>query len=123
MKAVLLTHRVVLKLPPIESLTEDKFNLVKDSEISIPSTLLTISPVSEENLKDACNVILSFQNADYGWATYENNRGYGWYEMLNPSEVFGDIMIDYSYVECSSACITALKSFLTSIPEYKTNQV
>ncbi len=30
-----------------------------------------------------------------GWATYENNRGFRWYEQLNPSEVFGDIMIDY----------------------------
>jgi cycloartenol synthase len=31
--------------------------------------------------------------------------------MLNPSETFGDIMVDYSYVECTSACITALTSF------------
>jgi hypothetical protein len=41
-------------------------------------------------------VLLTLQNVDGGWATYENNRGYGWYEWLNPSEVFGDIMIDYS---------------------------
>ena len=48
----------------------------------------------------ALNVLLTLQNVDGGWATYENNRGYGWYEWLNPSEVFGDIMIDYSYAEC-----------------------
>jgi lanosterol synthase/cycloartenol synthase len=83
-------------------------------------------------------VLLTLQNSgDGGWATYENNRGYGWYcgppiyhndptntnepyclylttlllltlpslfryELLNPSEVFGDIMIDYSYVEVHS---------------------
>jgi squalene cyclase len=29
-------------------------------------------------------------------------------ERLNPSEVFGDIMVDYSYVECTSACLQAL---------------
>ena len=29
-------------------------------------------------------------------------------QMVNPSETFGDIVIDYSYVELSSACITAL---------------
>ena len=29
-------------------------------------------------------------------------------ELLNPSEAFGDIMIDYSYPECSSACLQAL---------------
>jgi lanosterol synthase len=31
-------------------------------------------------------------------------------ERLNPSEVFGDIMVDYSYVECTSACVQALVS-------------
>ena len=79
--------------------------------------------ISDERLKDAVNVILSYHNVDGGWATYENNRGYGWYEMLNPSEVFGDIMIDYSYVECSSACITALKTFHESFPDHRSNEV
>ena len=67
-----------------------------------------------ERLHNAVDVILSLHNPDGGWATYENNRGYGWYELLNPSEVFGDIMIDYSYVECTSACVTALALFLQS---------
>lgn len=79
--------------------------------------------ISPSRLQDACDVILSYHNKDGGWATYENNRGYGWYEMLNPSEVFGDIMIDYSYVECSSACMTALKTFLTEMPHYRTAEV
>ncbi|KAK7239296.1 oxidosqualene cyclase [Aureococcus anophagefferens] len=51
--------------------------------------------------------------ADGGYATYENTRGYGWYEWLNPSEVFGDIMIDYSYVECSMASNSALARIFT----------
>merc|ERR1711898_75917 len=72
--------------------------------------------ISDERLCDAVDVILALQNADGGWATYENNRGYRWYEMLNPSEVFGDIMIDYSYVECTSACITGLKTFAEEVP-------
>jgi squalene/oxidosqualene cyclase-like protein len=65
-----------------------------------------ILPISDERLYKAINVLLSYQNEDGGWATYENNRGWGWYEQLNPSEVFGDIMIDYSYVECSMAVLT-----------------
>ena len=28
-------------------------------------------------------------------------------EIFNPAETFGDIMIDYSYVECSTACRAA----------------
>jgi squalene cyclase len=42
---------------------------------------------------------------------------------MNPSEVFGDIMIDYSYVECSSACMTALKQFSNFYPDYRTSEV
>jgi len=64
-----------------------------------------------KRLKDAVNVLLTLQNTDGGFATYENNRGFGFYEMLNPSEVFGDIMIDYSYIECSMASLTALVEF------------
>jgi cycloartenol synthase len=32
-------------------------------------------------------------------------------QILNPAETFGDIIVDYSYVECTSACITALAAF------------
>lgn len=32
-------------------------------------------------------------------------------QILNPAETFGDIIVDYSYVECTSACITALTAF------------
>lgn len=79
--------------------------------------------IDDSRLFDAVNVILELHNEDGGWATYENNRGYRWYELMNPSEVFGDIMIDYSYVECTSACITALSKFHRSYPEHRTNQV
>ena len=79
--------------------------------------------ISDQRLEDAVNVILSLHNTDGGWATYENNRGYGWYEMLNPSEVFGDIMIDYSYVECTSACITALVGFSKTLPKHRSLEV
>ena len=34
------------------------------------------SSVSEERLQDCVNVILSYQNGDGGWATYENTRSY-----------------------------------------------
>lgn len=79
--------------------------------------------IPDHRLQDACDVILSYHNKDGGWATYENNRGARWYEMMNPSEVFGDIMIDYSYVECTSACVTALAHFSKCLPYYRTAEV
>ena len=79
--------------------------------------------VSDEKIFEAVSIILGYQNTEGGWATYENNRGYGWYEMLNPSEVFGDIMIDYSYVECTSAAITALKAFSEDYPLHRSIEI
>jgi lanosterol synthase len=63
-------------------------------------------------LEDAVRLLLSWQNDDGGWATYERQRAGAWMEKLNPSEVFGDIMVDYSYVECTSACVQALAKAL-----------
>jgi len=79
--------------------------------------------IPDHRLHDACDILLSYHNTDGGWATYENNRGSRWYEMMNPSEVFGDIMIDYSYVECTSACVTALVGFQQELPLYRAAEV
>ncbi|HEY1086407.1 MAG TPA: prenyltransferase/squalene oxidase repeat-containing protein, partial [Archangium sp.] len=64
--------------------------------------------VPEALLHDSVKLMLSWQNEDGGWASYERQRGGTWLEALNPSQVFGDIMVDTSFVECSSACIQAL---------------
>eukprot|EP01034_Spumella_vulgaris_P025548 gene25549-32018_t len=110
---------------PISDCTAEglKAVLALHSDLSRDSGALGVVTISDERLFDACNIMLSYQNVDGGWATYENNRGYRWYEMLNPSEVFGDVMIDYSYVECSTACITALKKFGGAFPRHRTSEV
>ena len=59
----------------------------------------------------AVELMLSLQNPDGGWATYELTRGPAWLEALNASDCFRDIMIDYSYVECTSACMQALHAY------------
>jgi squalene/oxidosqualene cyclase-like protein len=82
-----------------------------------------IRNISDERLYDGINVVLTMQNDDGGWATYENTRGSGWYEGLNPSEVFGEIMIDYSYVECTSASLCCLVDFKQQFPNHRTSEV
>jgi squalene/oxidosqualene cyclase-like protein len=72
---------------------------------------------SADRLTDAVDLILSMQNKDGGWATYELTRGPTWLERLNPSDCFADIMVDYSYVECTSACVQALARFQTRYPD------
>jgi len=83
----------------------------------------SLLPISDERLFQAVNILLTYQNEDGGWATYENTRGWGWYEQLNPSEVFGDIMIDYSYVECSMASLTALVDFQERYPDHRRDDI
>lgn len=75
--------------------------------------------IAPQRYHDAVEVLLAFHNADGGWATYEEMRGGDWYEYLNPAEVFGDIMVDYSYTELTSATLTGLVAFQRHFPAYK----
>jgi squalene/oxidosqualene cyclase-like protein len=72
--------------------------------------------VSAARLGEAAELLLSMQNADGGWATYEKTRGPAWLERLNPSDCFADIMIDPSYVECTSAAVQALAAYRAKHP-------
>ncbi|HET7543061.1 MAG TPA: terpene cyclase/mutase family protein [Polyangiaceae bacterium] len=77
---------------------------------------LAISAVTGQSLPRwrldaAVELMLSLQNEDGGWATYELTRGPAWLEALNASDCFREIMIDYSYVECTSACMQALAAY------------
>lgn len=65
-------------------------------------------PLEDARLRESVDLILSLQNRDGGWPTYERQRAGRWAEALNPSDVFRDIMVDYSSVECTSACLQAL---------------
>lgn len=43
------------------------------------------APIADERIFDCVNVILSFQNADGGWSTYENTRSYPALEVSSPA--------------------------------------
>ncbi|CAH9148216.1 unnamed protein product [Cuscuta epithymum] len=80
-------------------------------------------PLDTKGLFDAVNVILSLQNPDGGYATYELTRSYPWLELINPAETFGDIVIDYPYVECTSASIQALTAFKKLYPGHRREEL
>ncbi|XP_014677721.1 PREDICTED: lanosterol synthase-like [Priapulus caudatus] len=75
--------------------------------------------VDDDRLRAAADSLLSFANPGGGVATYETTRGSGALEWLNPSEVFGDIMIDHPHVECTSAAATALSCFRRAFPAHR----
>jgi cycloartenol synthase len=81
------------------------------------------NPLPLSRLDDCLDVILSYQNGDGGFATYENMRSFGFLEVINPSETFGDIVVDYNYVECTSACVTAMTAFAMNYEGHRTKEI
>lgn len=76
-----------------------------------------------ERLKPTIDMLLNLQNANGGWASYEKTRGPKWVEKLNPARVFNDIMIEYPYVECSSATIQGLIKFKETHPDHRASEI
>ncbi|EIW59845.1 lanosterol synthase [Trametes versicolor FP-101664 SS1] len=79
--------------------------------------------VSERRLCDAVDILLSMQNPNGGFASYELVRAPQWLEYLNPAEVFGNIMTEYNYPECTTSVITALSIFRKHNAEYRARDI
>ncbi|CAO2647397.1 Nn.00g083190.m01.CDS01 [Neocucurbitaria sp. VM-36] len=79
--------------------------------------------ISERHIKDAIDVLLTMQNPSGGCASYEPTRGSELLEHLNAAEVFGRIMIEYDYPECTTAVVTALHMFQKYYPTYRAAEI
>ena len=80
-------------------------------------------PLSDDRLFSAADALLRSQNRDGGWSEYEAARGPSWLEAFNAAEVFGDIMIGHSYVECTSACLQGLVAFRNRFPNHRSTDI
>ncbi|KAK4705877.1 hypothetical protein P7C70_g302, partial [Phenoliferia sp. Uapishka_3] len=97
--------------------------------------------VSKERMCDSIDLLLTMQNSSGGFASYELIRGPAFLELLNPAEVFGNIMIEYAYPECTTACealpvlrtlgceltssagVTAMSVFKKKYPDYRSEDI
>ncbi|KDN35062.1 hypothetical protein RSAG8_11900, partial [Rhizoctonia solani AG-8 WAC10335] len=79
--------------------------------------------LSKERLCDAVDCMLTMQNPDGGFASYELVRAPKWLELINPAEVFGDIMTEFTYPECTTSVITALTHFKRVFPDYRRDEI
>ncbi|XP_031109631.1 cycloartenol synthase-like isoform X2 [Ipomoea triloba] len=79
--------------------------------------------IEPSRLYDAVDLILSLQNNNGGFATYELTRSYQWLEMLNPSESLGKVILDYPCVECTTSAIIGLKYFTKLHPGYRRKEI
>ncbi|KAJ3115426.1 Lanosterol synthase (Oxidosqualene--lanosterol cyclase) [Phlyctochytrium bullatum] len=79
--------------------------------------------INDRRLMDAVDVLLTMQNSDGGFASYETIRGPAFLEWLNPAEVFGNIMIEYNYPECTTSVVLGLTSFRKNVPGYRSDEI
>lgn len=80
-------------------------------------------PFSEERLQQAVRFILSRQNADGGFGTYERRRAGKLLEVINPSEMFGQCMTELSYLECTASSLAALAHYRKSRADFLDGEI
>ncbi|KAH8802428.1 oxidosqualene:lanosterol cyclase-like protein [Xylogone sp. PMI_703] len=79
--------------------------------------------LDDQRIYDTIDTLLTYQNTSGGCASYEPTRGGEYMEMLNAAEVFGRIMIEYDYTECTNAVVTALTLFSEQYPDYRADEI
>lgn len=79
--------------------------------------------ISTERIHSAIDVLLTMQNPHSGgFASYEPQRGSELLEWLNAAEVFGRIMVEYDYPECTTAVVTCLSLF-QSVSDHRSEDI
>ncbi|PNP57105.1 hypothetical protein THARTR1_02947 [Trichoderma harzianum] len=79
--------------------------------------------VDDQRIFDSVDTLLLYQNDNGAVSSYEARRGAEWLELLNASEVFSKIMVEYDYPECTTACVQALSLFHKHWPDYRAQDV
>jgi 2,3-oxidosqualene cyclase len=69
-----------------------------------------------QRLYEAIEFVLSRQNTDGGFGTYERRRGPLFLERMNPAEMYGSCMTERSYLECTGSALAAMAHFRNAIP-------
>ena len=97
---------------PVSDCTAEAISAAIGAEPRIPAA----ERIPDVWLHEAARFILSRQNDDGGWGSYERNRGTLALEHVNPSEMFGNCMVELSYVECTASCVAGLCRFRERFP-------
>ncbi|KAF2725157.1 ERG7, lanosterol synthase [Polychaeton citri CBS 116435] len=81
------------------------------------------SILPDHRIKWGIDIILTMQNSTGACSSYEPARGSERLEYLNAAEVFGRIMVEYDYPECTTACVTTLQRFSKLYPDYRRQEI
>ncbi|XP_010537756.1 PREDICTED: camelliol C synthase-like isoform X2 [Tarenaya hassleriana] len=90
---------------------------------SMMSPEIVGSKMDPQQLYESVNILLSLQSKNGGVTAWEPARGQNWLELLNPTEVFADIVVEHEYNECTSSAIQALVLFKQLHPNHMTKEI
>ncbi|KAI5591917.1 hypothetical protein POPTR_004G132500v4 [Populus trichocarpa] len=79
--------------------------------------------IDTERLHNAIDFLLSLQSKNGGFSVWEPARGQRWLEVLNPTQAFGDVMVETEYVECTASAIQVLVLFQRLHPGYRSKEI
>ncbi|HYU43711.1 MAG TPA: prenyltransferase/squalene oxidase repeat-containing protein, partial [Vicinamibacteria bacterium] len=105
---------------PVSDCTAEAVSALLAAHDTYGSALPAAERIPRARLAQAAEFILSRQNADGGFGTYERRRGPAWLDALNPSEMFRDCMTERSYVECTASAVAALSHLSAADPALAT---
>lgn len=89
-----------------------------------PDLQAAIGPrLPDARLHQAVEFILSRQNPDHGFGTYERTRAPAYLERLNPTEMYAGCMTELSHPEPTASCVAALARFRQDHPGYQPHRV
>ncbi|QRX84205.1 prenyltransferase/squalene oxidase repeat-containing protein [Glaciimonas sp. PAMC28666] len=83
----------------------------------IPNLVFQDNLISKVRLRTAIDFLLSRQNIDGGFGSFERRRGWKILANINPSEIYGPCLYEASYIECSASALRALCACATHHPD------
>ncbi|XP_026440994.1 beta-amyrin synthase-like isoform X1 [Papaver somniferum] len=75
--------------------------------------------MANDRLYDSVDLLLSLQSADGGVAAWEPATSPKWLEVLNPTEIFEDVVVEHESVECTASVLHALVVFMELHPQHR----
>ncbi|KAJ6397113.1 hypothetical protein OIU77_022037, partial [Salix suchowensis] len=91
--------------------------------LKMPAHIVGDTVEVDQQLYEAVDFLLTLQSENGGFSAWEPATSPQWMEMLNPTEVFGGVMVETEYVECTASIIQALALFTHLHPEYRRKEI
>lgn len=89
----------------------------------VPGLISLENRISVKHLQTAIGFLLTRQNADGGFGSYERSHGGHWIKNVNPTEIYGNCMTELSYIECTASVLRALYIVAQDYPELGSESV